>query len=208
MPGSVTFDSGNYMTPVPITLGGPVDRNTIGEAATITIKSPGIADATVAANVADLTVNQAFGFPTPFTGSATLPVTNMVAMQITTTGTTTLDAFGVYSAAGGGGLRFALYADDGTGRPGSIVLAPAAGVNVVAGNTLQDAADTSLPAGTYWIAVRLGGVVSIGQSGTTMATLCSAGAPSGTGAPWPSAFPASTCSAGGALNLWIDTYHQ
>lgn len=201
--------SGNWMTPVSVTVSPPVDSNNVGETATITVSGAGApVPATVAATVMDSTVVTQYGFPTPFTGTASLTLGEMIAFRITTSATATLDSFGVYIPAGTGDFRMAIYAD-GVNAPGALVAAMPVRQAIANGINVASIPGTNLPIGSYWIAFREAQVTTVGQSTTSTGPACVAvQSISNLDAPWPSAFGSANCGNTNFMNFFITTHHQ
>ena len=211
-PGSVTFTGGpggNWMTPVLVTVSPPIDNNNVGEIATITVSGAGApAPATVSAMVMDTTVVKQYGFPTPFTGTASLTLGEMIAFRITTDATVTLDSFGVYVPAGTGDFRMAIYAD-GLNAPGALVASMPVRQAISNGINIGTIPGVNLPIGSYWIAFREAQTTTVGQATAGTGAACVAvQSIANLDAPWPSAFGSANCANANFMNFFITTHHQ
>lgn len=215
--------SGSWKTPVTVMVRAPIDTNAAAETATIKIAATGVPDAFVSAAVSDPTVVAQYGFPpvpAPFGGSVNLGVGTVLAYRIQVAQTTRLDAFAVYTAAAAAGdFRMALYTNiNGTpGRPGARVAfmpgrqAVAGGANVA--NLIPDSDDPTIPAGVYWLAIRVSASTALKQEVSATGNDCVTNAtiPS-LDAEWPDPFVPEgeqpQCSTHKLVNLWINTWHQ
>lgn len=160
----------------------------------------------------DAPVLKSFGWPPPpFSSSTLFAQGSVTAYKITLDAATTqLDAFGVYTPAGAGYYRMALYRDAGN-APGALVAQMAAPVVLQNGanrfDLLPDAAvDTTLGL-TYWIALRLSQNTALAYSTTSTGTQCfrSQDVPN-INDPWPTSFGAATCQSDYLVNLWVELY--
>lgn len=211
-PASIAFTggpSGNWATPVHVTVSPPVDTNNLAETATITVSGGGApVPVTVMASVTDSTVVTQFGFPTPFPGTSSVLLGQVIAYRITVDTTTTLDSFGVYIPVGTGDFRMALYAD-GLNAPGALVAQMPVRQAIVSGSNTGNIADLNLPLGTYWIALRVAQTTAVGFSTVGTGPVCVRN----TDIPnlddlWPSSFGGATCGSDHFMNFFINTYHQ
>jgi hypothetical protein len=213
MPGSIDFTTANWQMPITVTIGAPVDTNNVSEMGTISVTStmgPAVPAVSVTASVVDATQINTYGWPTPFQATTSILQGQIYAFPVTVP-TSSLDSFGVYVPTAAGNFRMALYQDS-NGRPGNIVTGAEFSARPLAnGATITDITDVAIPAGTYWIALRVDATTNIGAGGTTQIgsrCLRNTDIPN-LGANWPSNF--GTCDfnpMGSLFNLWITTYHQ
>lgn len=209
-PASLSFTSASYATPVRVTVAPPVDSNNVSETATITMSGCGApVAATVAATAADATVLHQFGWPMPFTESGSIPSGTVVAYRVSVSATSNLDSFGLYVPIASGDYRMALYANN--GAPTTLVAqmpvrrALANGVN-----TADITPDPVIPAGTYWLVLRVGQSTAVGYSPagvTALQCIRNIDLPN-LDDPWPSNFGAASCTTDRVLNLWTNNYAQ
>jgi hypothetical protein len=206
---SIPFTSANYATPVHVTVSPPVDINDVSETATITATGAGApAPARLTASVMDLTVVKQYGFPTPFTGTASLSLGEVIAYRITTDATVTLDSFGVYIPAGTGDFRMAIYAD-GLNSPGALVAAMPVRQAITSGINTGNIPGVNLPIGSYWIAFRDAQPTTVGFATAGAGPACTTVTQiTNLDAPWPSAFGNANCSLANFMNFFITTHHQ
>jgi hypothetical protein len=210
-PGSLTFTggmNGNWPTPMHVNVNPPVDTNAKAETATITVHGAGAPDAIVTATVIDPTVVKQYGFFTPFTGSSSVLLGEVIAYRITVDATTNLDSFGVFIPAGTGDFRMALYAD-GSNAPGALVAQMPVRQAIVGGVNTGDIPDVNISIGTYWIAFRVAQTTAVGFStvGTGPVCIRNIDIPN-LDTLWPATFGNATCSVDNLMNFFITTYHQ
>jgi hypothetical protein len=207
---SLTFTASNFATPQRVTVSPPVDSNNVGETATITASGAGAPlTQTVMAAVTDATVVQQFGFPTPFSSSASIAKGAVIAYQIVVDTSTNLDSFGVVVPAGSGDFRMALYADAG-GVPGALVAEMPVRQAITPGGTqIGNIPDVPITNGKYWVTLRVGQTTAVGQSPTIVGAQCfrNLTIPS-LDDPWPATFGGASCQTDNLMNLWINAYHQ
>jgi hypothetical protein len=215
--------TGSWKTPVTVKVSPPTDTNAMAETAMIKIAAAGVPDAFVSAAVSDPTVVAQYGFPPvpgPFTGSVPLGVGTVLAYRIQVAQTTRLDSFAVYTAAAAAGdFRMALYTNLGgtPGRPGALVAATPGRQAIVGGpnttNLIPDSADPMVPAGVYWLAIRVSASTALKQDPSATGNDCVTNMtiPS-LDSDWPSPFVPDTempqCFTHKLVNLWINTWHQ
>jgi hypothetical protein len=209
---SLTFTSANFATPQRVTVSPPVDSNNVSETATITASGAAAPlPQTVMCTATDATTIVQYGFPNPFTGTASLAKGSVIAYQIVVDASTTLDSFGVFVPAGSGDFRMALYADAG-GVPGALVaempvrqaITPSMG-----GTQIGNIQDVAITVGKYWVTIRVGQTTAVGQSPSITGAQCfrNLTIPS-LDDPWPTTFGGASCQTDLLMNLWITTYHQ
>jgi len=210
-PTTIPFDSGNYSTPVHVTVSAPVDSNDVGETATITVSTPGVTSKTVSASVQDKTTILTYGWPTPFAGTVSLPQGLVVAYRVHVDATANLGQLGVYVPTANGDYRMALYADAGN-TPGALVAQIPVRTALVNGANNYDfaAPQPQITAGYYWIALRLGQQSAVGYgdaSQTGNQCIRNVDLPN-LDSDWPATFGSAACTVDRLLNLWIRTNHQ
>lgn len=204
----VTFDHTTWSTGHDIVVGASLDRNAIAESGTITLSQPTTtvsADLTI--NVQEMLAREYYGWPDDFQAYVTFGEGPVVAYRITGVQAAALDYLGVHVSNFNNFWAMALYTDN-AGAPGSLV--PGTGTGPLAGSEFNNFAvinPVPLTAGTYWIALRIGGgmLVNTSDAGVT-ATVCrrTVEIPDIT-TPWPTTFGAATCQTEPAANVWIDT---
>ena len=210
---SITFTggaSGNYATPVRVTVSAPVDSNNVSETATVTVSGAGATPATVMTAVGDSTVVQNWGWPTPFPTTTTVSAEFAFGYQVSVGAVATLDSFHTYVPTAVGNYRMALYTDAG-GVPGTLVAdmggarAVVNGVNdapVLNGATLSDP--------SYFVVIRFSADTNIGFAATGVTgRQCFRNTPyQAITDAWATSFGASTCATARLMNLWFTTVHQ
>jgi hypothetical protein len=206
---TITFTSASFAAPVSVRVSPPIDSNATSEMTTITASGAGASTpSTLTVTTTDSTVIKQYGFPTPFTASASLGLGEMIAYKITTDASTTLDSFGVYIPAGSGDFRMAIYAD-GVNAPGALVASMPVRQAIGNGINTGNIADVSLPIGTYWIAFRAAQTTAVGFSTVGTGAECVAVLNiSNLDTPWPLSFGSANCSTDNFMNFFITTYHQ
>jgi hypothetical protein len=209
-PATLSFTSASYATPVRLTVAPPVDANNVSETATITMSGCGAPTAAaVAATAADGTVLLQYGWPTPFPASVSIPNGMVIAYKVSIAATSKLDSFGVFVPAASGDFRMALYANN--GAPTTLVAQmPARRPLSNGSNTADITPDPVIPAGDYWLVLRVGQSTAVGSSAagvTGTQCLRNVELPN-LDDPWPSSFGASSCTTDRLLNLWINNYSQ
>jgi hypothetical protein len=222
-PSSITFtggSTGNWATPVHVTMTPPIDNNNTAETATFTLHTASAPDATVVATMVDPTVVAQYGNPPPaFSSNITINRGTVMAIKIAVPVTTRVDSLAVNIPAGAGDFRMALY-NDAAGAPGQLVAfmpvrqAIVAGANI--GNLAPDSADPTIPVGTYWLAIRIAQTTAISQLPTPTPPAMPLTAPDcfadatiqNLDFDWPNPFGDHSCQMDNLMNLWINTYHQ
>jgi len=209
-PAAVDFSTTNWQTAVPIEVRTMVDSNNVGETGTISVTSAPIPSASLAATMIDATQINSYGWPDQLATTYSILQGQIFAFPVTVP-TSSLDSFGVLVPTAAGEFRMALYQNV-SGRPGLKVAGAEFGPRPLSnGTTITDISDVQIPAGTYWIAIRVGATTGIGAGdasqigmqclrNTDIVNLIT---------DWPADFGPSSCNPAGALfNLWITTYHQ
>lgn len=206
---SIAFTSANFSTPVHVTVSPPVDTNASSESATITASGAGApAAATLTATTSDATVIKTYGFPTPFTGTISVAMDQVIAYKITVDATTNLDSFGVFIPAGTGDFSMALY-NDALDQPGARVGFMPVKQAIVNGINTANVPDVNIPLGTYWLAFRAAQVTAVGFSTVGVGRFCVRNVEIPIDSVWPDAnFGSVTCSTDHFMNFFINTYHQ
>jgi hypothetical protein len=212
-PTSIQFSSANYSSPVHVTVSAPADPNLTSESTNLTISGAGAANVNVAAQVVDSTVEAFPGWPTYF-GQTVSVGTGFVNSYKVHIDAANLDYFGIYGTAGFN-FRMALY-DDNNNAPGNLVAAAqmAAGVAFANGESRSGFFGAAIPAGDYWIALRVSGATALGfgNSGQTGRRCVRSVTLPNFNDAWPATFePAgntSSCGTVQLLNIWTRTYHQ
>jgi hypothetical protein len=210
-PSTIPFDSGNYSTPVHVTVSAPVDSNNVGETSTITVSTPGVTSKTVSATVDDKTQILTYGWPTPFAATTPIPQGLVVAYKVHVDATANLGQLGVHVPTANGDYRTALYADAGN-APGALVAQVPVRTALVNGVNNYDftAPQPQVTAGYYWIALRLGQQSAVGYGDATQTgnqCIRNVDLPN-LDSSWPATFGAASCTVDRLLNLWIRTNHQ
>jgi hypothetical protein len=208
-PPFADFTAANWNMPVTVTVTAPVDRNNLSETGTISATAAPIPTASFTATVADATVIETQGWPTPFSATRGERASAVIAYPVHI-GTTTLDLFGIYVPNASGAFRMALYADNGN-KPGALVGTPTSQFStttLVNGINIVDIPDVSITVGDYWIALRVSATTNVGAS-TATGRRCSADFDIvGLANNWPADFGSSSCADTGLINIWTTTYHQ
>jgi hypothetical protein len=210
-PATLSFSSATYATPIRVTVAPPVDADTTDETAAITMSGCGApANATVNATVDDGTTLLQYGWPTPFPDTALLARFVVVAYKIRVTTTSPLDSFGIWVPAGGNDYRLALYSNANAQPSGLIASMPARRTLAGGFNTADLTPDVSVPAGDYWLVIRLAqnSAVGISAAAVTGTQCVRASNITNLDDPWPTAFGQSFCSEDRLPNLWINNYVQ
>jgi hypothetical protein len=216
-PTSIDFTPGNYANPITVTVTPKVDSNDVSETTTISMTATGIPTAAVAVTVADSTIVQNWGFPTPFMGGFQVPASFVYAYKIDVGAVANLNTFHAFLPAGAGTFTMALYNDAG-GVPGLIVPNGAMlGPKVLRGGTNDSdalAITPQLSAPAYWLAIRFSQMNTISYAAPQvgfpgqMGAQCLRDVNVDIASPWPSAFGSASCTSDYVFNLWITTFHQ
>lgn len=210
-PASLDFSTTNWQTPQTVTLSPPTDINNVSESATISVIATGIPTATLMATVMDTTQINDYGWPAPpaFGGSFAMQQGQVIAYKVTVP-SSTLDTMSVYVPTASADFRMALYADSGN-TPGALISAAQfLRRTLVNGANTVDIADVPLSAGSYWIALRVGGPTGLSAgSATQLGVRCTRTFNiNSLDDAWPVNFGTADCVNTNLFNFWITTYHQ
>ncbi|HEX4449434.1 MAG TPA: hypothetical protein VH143_01135 [Kofleriaceae bacterium] len=209
-PAMLTFDDTDFSTPQMVTLSPPVDVNNVGETATITLTSVGLATTSVAAQVHDLTQIDTYGWPTAFTDTTDIDPGTVIGYQVSLTTTSNLASFGTYIPAAAGDFRMALY-DDSSNTPNNLIASMPLRQTLVNGaNVATLTTPPSVDNGLYWLMIRVSASTAIGMASSSqtgpqcyrdvnIANLDD---------PWPTTFGAASCATAPLMNLSMTTYYQ
>lgn len=210
-PSTLDFSTINWQTPQTVTLSPPTDTNNASEPATISVTAPGIPTATLMVTVMDTTQINNYGYPAPpaFSGSFAMQQGQVIAYKVTAP-TSTLDTMSVYVPTAAADFRMALYTDNGN-TPGALVSAAQfLRRTLVNGANTVDIADVPLSAGSYWIALRVGGPTGLSAGDATqIGVRCTRTFNiNSLDDAWPVNFGTADCVNTNLFNFWITTYHQ
>ncbi|MEZ4363758.1 MAG: hypothetical protein R3B48_26505 [Kofleriaceae bacterium] len=210
-PSTISFSTTNYATPVTITVAAPADSNNVSEMSDIKITGCGApVPATVMATSVDSTMLYQFGWPMPFTTTVSIPQGTVIAYRISVTPSSNLDSFGIWVPAATGDFRMALYSNANNAPAALVAQMPARRALVNGSNTADITPDPLIPAGDYWLVLRVGQSTAIGYSAagiTGSQCIRNIDLPS-LDDPWPNAFGAASCTTDRLINLWINSFAQ
>ncbi len=210
-PATLSFDSVNFAQAHTVSVSPLVDPNNMSETGMVTVAGAGAATAgIVMVTVADSTVIQPWGFPTPFNSTTAVSAGFAFAYPISVGAVANLEAFHTYAPTGVGLFRMALYTSVG-GNPGQLVAQMGDGKVMV--NGTNDGAPISnvlLTDPSYFLVVRFSANTNIGYDApgqplrrcfgnTKYNTISEA---------WVNDFNDVTCGNDHLFNIWITTYHQ
>ncbi|HEX3482929.1 MAG TPA: hypothetical protein VHT91_48300 [Kofleriaceae bacterium] len=210
-PATLDFSTTNWQTPQTVTLSPPTDTNNVSESATISVIATGIPTATLMVTVMDATQINSYGYPAPpaFGGSFAMQQGQVIAYKVTVPNST-LDTMSVNVPTASADFRMALYTDNGN-TPGALVnAAQFLRRTLVNGANTVDIADVPLTAGSYWIALRIGGPtgLSAGDASQTGVRCTRTFNINSLDDAWPVNFGTADCVNTNLFNFWMTTYHQ